>query len=356
MKLINAEIKNQSEEDAAAELTTYNFGAGGTAIGISYADARSSHVVDAGLMRASSDNTDDDESFLSINAIDSTEIRIGDTGKNASDEPTSGSISASIGAGVGGASVAIAEKNSKVKAWMGDDDGGSQSVIDGFSSQKINAQVEGQIRAKAFAAGAGLLGALQGVGTEARDYSSASTVLKGEIGAGDGSINASSYVVPNTLSRAYGVTIAAGGSAGVSVANAFVDTKSEVLVSDQTVFKDAAAVIINAQTGDSGDEDYVSADAQAFAASGAIFVGVGATQSRARNTAETIATIGDDVTLPADDFIVNARNYSRQISDADGYAVGALAVGYTESFATSKTSISLFSFKKRSASLPSFGL
>ncbi|NRA43102.1 MAG: hypothetical protein HRU21_12460, partial [Pseudomonadales bacterium] len=343
---INARANNQSDEDAAVELMTYNVGVGGTAIGVSYADVRSSHIVEAGLKRATSNDTVNDNGTLRINAIDSTELRIGDTRAEVSDEASDGMFDLKIGAGVAGVSVAIAEKDAKVKAWMGDyDDNGTVSVnddrftvINGYSQQDISAKVEGQIRAKAFAAAAGLFVGLQGVGTEARDYSSANTVLAGFIGAGEGTVNAVSLASPETYSRAYGVTVSGLGSAGASVANAFADTQSTVTVNKYTYFSDNASLNINAQTGDGVSDNYVSANAQAFAASGAIFVGVGAAQANAENTAATHADIGDYVYLPADDFIVNARNYSRQIADADGYAVGALAVGYTESFATSQTS------------------
>ncbi len=337
-------IRNKSDAAAAGEMKNFVIGAGGTAIGVSYSDVRSAHRVAAGLTQAVSADTVNDAGTLAISAKDATEIRIGDTGSDVSANPGDGTMNIQVGAGAVGVSVGIAEKNANVDAWLGayDDKGTSSTsddvvaIVDGYATQTVDAVVTGKVRSTAFAAAGGLIGGVQGVVTDARDYSDADAVVYGRIGSGTGSLIVKAQTVPETFSRAYGVTVAGGASLGGSFSYAKADTHATARIADRTQLSDNSAVTVEAQTGKAGNQ-YVSADASAFSASGALLAGISGAEAVAINNSDTVAKTGDYVQLPAGDLTVKATNHSRQISDADGYFVGAVSAGLTFSTAQSQT-------------------
>ena len=343
---VQGRVRNKSDDDAAAEMKNFIISAGGTAIGVAYSDVRSKHRVVAGLTQAVSSDTTNDSGTLNITAQDTTELRIGDTGSNVSSDPANGTLNVNIGAGAVGVSVGIAEKDSDVDAWLGayDDKGTTATsddvytVVDGFSSQTVAAEVSGKVRSTAFAAAGGLLGGVQGVVTDARDTSNADAVVYGQIASGaNGVLNVKASAVPETFSRAYGVTVAGGASVGGSFAYAKADTTANATVANRTDLFEGATVNVDAVTGKT-DANYVSADATAFAASGGLLVGISGAEARATNNSDTTANIGDYVKLPVGDLNVSASNRSRQIGDADGYFVGLYSAGLTFSTAESQTS------------------
>ncbi|MDB2384262.1 leukotoxin LktA family filamentous adhesin [Endozoicomonas sp.] len=342
---IGSLVRNKSNSEAAGEMKNFVIGAGGTAIGVSYSDVRSKHRVVAGLSQAVSSDTVNDAGTLSVSAKDATEIRIGDTGSDVSSNPEDGTMNIQVGAGAIGVSIGIAEKNSDVDAWLGtyDDNGTTSisddtlSIVDGFSSQTVDAMVVGKVRSTAFAGAGGLIGGAQGVVTDARDYSNADAVVSGRIGSGSGSLTVKALTVPETFSRAYGVTVAGGASLGGSFSYAKADTTANAMISNRTQLSDNGAVVVEAHTGKAG-ANYVSANAAAFSASGALLVGISGSEAVATNNSDTTAKVGDYVQLPTGDLTVKANNQSRQISDADGYFVGAVAAGLTFSTAQSQTS------------------
>ncbi len=342
---IGSLVRNKSDNDAAGEMKNFVIGVGGTAIGVSYSDVRSKHRVVAGLSQAVSTDTANDAGTLAISAKDATELRIGDTGSDVSANPGDGTMNIQVGAGAVGVSVGIAEKDSDVDAWLGtyDNNGTSTtsddklSLVDGFSTQTVDAIVTGKVRSTAFAAAGGLLGGVQGVVTDARDYSNADAIVSGRIGSGSGSLTVKASVVPETFSRAYGVTVAGGASLGGSFSYAKADTTANAVISDRTQLSDNGAVIVEAQTG-KADQNYVSSNAAAFSASGALLAGISGAEAVATNNSDTTAKVGDYVQLPTGDLTVKANNISRQISDADGYFVGAVSAGLTFSTAESQTS------------------
>ena len=343
---VQGRVRNKSDDDAAGEMKNFIISAGGTAIGVAYSDVRSKHRIVAGLTQAVSSDTTNDSGTLNITAQDTTELRIGDTGSNVSSDPANGNLNVNIGAGAVGVSVGIAEKDSDVDAWLGAyDDKGTiatsddvYTVVDGFSSQTVAAKVSGKVRSTAFAAAGGLLGGVQGVVTDARDTSNADAVVYGQIASGaNGVLNVKASAVPETFSRAYGVTVAGGASVGGSFAYAKADTTTNATIADRTDLVEGATVNVDAVTGKT-DANYVSADATAFAASGGLLVGISGAEARATNNSDTTAYIGDYVKLPVGDLHVSASNRSRQIGDADGYFVGLYSAGLTFSTAESQTS------------------
>ena len=342
---IGSLVRNKSNSEAAGEMKNFVIGAGGTAIGVSYSDVRSKHRVVAGLSQAVSSDTVNDAGTLAVSAKDATELRIGDTGSDVSSSPEDGTMNIQVGAGAVGVSVGIAEKDSDVDAWLGayDDKGTATtsddklSVVDGFSTQTVDAIVVGKVRSTAFAAAGGLLGGVQGVVTDARDYSNADAVVSGRIGSGSGSLTVKALAVPETFARAYGVTVAGGASLGGSFSYAKADTTANAIISNRTQLSDNGAVTVEAQTG-KAHKDYVSANAAAFSASGALLAGISGAEAVATNNSDTTAKVGDYVQLPTGDLTVKANNQSRQIADADGYFVGAVSAGLTFSTAQSQTS------------------
>ena len=339
-------VRDKDGNDAAGEMKNFIISAGGTAIGVSYSDVRSKHRVVAGLTQAVSSDTANDSGTLSVTAKDTTELRIGDTDSDVSANPEQGTLNITVGAGAIGVSVGIAEKDSDVDAWLGAyDDKGTTSttddvhtIVDGFSTQTVTADVSGRVRSTAFAGAGGLLVGVQGVATDARDKSDVDAVVYGQIGSGsNGSLTVRATAVPETFSRAYGVTVAGGASVGGSFAYAKADTTANAKIADRTLLSENGTVTVDAVTGKSGSS-YVSADATAFAASGGLLVGISGAEAKATNNSDTTARIGDYVQLPVGDLNVSASNRSRQISDADGYFVGLYSAGLTFSTAESQTS------------------
>ncbi|GAA5525120.1 hypothetical protein Maes01_01680 [Microbulbifer aestuariivivens] len=327
---VDAQVKDVSEDDAAGEMKSFVVGLGGTSVVVNYNDVRSELRTVAGVTSALGDDSGD----IAVSARDTTELRVGDVDAGRPDDPTDGSLSVNIGAAAVGVSIGFAEKHSDVDAWLGETGQG----VDGFNNIYVDAYSDGLVKTTAFALGGGLLAGIQGVVTDARDESEVNSTVYGTISAGSGVVNIEAQAVPEVYSRAYGVTVAGVGAMGGSFAYAIADTSAEAEAADGTYFTGEGSVIIRAETGDGSDEDYVSADANAFAASGGLLAGIAGSEALARNSSQAVATVGDGVRIPDNDFAVYARNTAVQIADADGYFVGLVSGGYNESTAESKTS------------------
>ncbi|WP_193166404.1 leukotoxin LktA family filamentous adhesin [Microbulbifer hainanensis] len=327
---VDAQVMDVSDEDAAGEMKSFVISGGGTGVAISYNDMRSELRTVAGVTSAAGDDTGD----LSVSARDTTELRVGDLDAGKPGDPTEGSLSVSVGAAAIGVSIGFAEKNSDVDVWLG----ATGQSVDGYNNIDLDAYSAGLVKTSSFALAGGLLAGVQGVVTDARDESNVNATVYGTISAGSGAVNIDAQAVPEVYSRAYGVTVAVGGSMGGSFSYAIADTKAEAEAADGTYFTGEGTVTIRAETGDGSDEDYVSADANAFAASGGLLAGVAGSEALARNSSQAVATVGDGVRIPDNDFGVYARNTAVQYADADGYFVGLYAGGFNFSTAESKTS------------------
>ncbi|WP_158078552.1 hypothetical protein, partial [Microbulbifer mangrovi] len=327
---VDARVMDVSDEDAAGEMKSFVISGGGTGVAISYNDVRSELRTVAGVTSGAGDDTGD----LSVSARDTTELRVGDLDAGKPGDPTEGSLSVSVGAAAIGVSIGFAEKNSDVDAWLGE----TGQSVDGFNNIYVDAYSGGLVKTSAFALAGGLLAGVQGVITDARDESDVKSTVYGTISAGSGVVNIEAQAVPEVYSRAYGVTVAVGGSMGGSFSYAIADTKAEAEAADGTYFTGEGTVTIRAETGDGADEDYVSTDANAFAASGGLLAGVAGSEALSRNSSQAVATVGDGVRIPDNDFGVYARNTAVQYADADGYFVGLYAGGFNFSTAESKTS------------------
>jgi hypothetical protein len=313
---------------SAGEVEAFSAGVGALVIGVSYSDVLVQNRVVAGVSRAVGNDSGD----LSVSARDITTVKVGGDNENSPEN-------VSVGTGVIGASVARAEKNSDVDAFLGK--GGS--TIDGYMDMSVAGLVSGQVRATGFAVSAGVIGVM-GVSSNAEDNSSVDAQVIGNVdtGASTGSLDVTASSVPQTYARAYGVTVAAGAAVGGSFAYATANTSATASVSDYVTFSGNGAVSVTAQTGETNtasQASYFSADAKALAASGGLLAGVAATEVTAKNTSTTTAKIGNYVTLPSSDLDVTAFNYSGQRADGDAYFGGAiLGVGTNTSTAQSGTS------------------
>ena len=339
---ITATARDQADDAVAAEMKNYVIGAsGGVAVGISYSDARSENRVVAGLKQATGNDTGD----LNVSASDTTRLRIGDIsadstedGENFAADPTTGNMNINIGAGAVGLSAAIARKNSDVDAWLGAFDGVDRTLVDGYLDQSVLAESSGQLKSTAFAASGGAYFAVQGVVTDARDRSEVNATVAGEIDTGaEGTLTVNATAVPETFANAFGVTISAGGAAGGSFSYSVVETEAIASVTDATKFTGTGSVSIEAVTGKQ-ESGYESAIAGAFAASGGIGGALSASEAEAHSKSETVAEIGDFVSLPLGDLSVTATSNTKQLADANGYFIGTYAAGLNFSSANSETS------------------
>ena len=334
---INASVENVSDEDGALEMKSFIVGLGGTTVVVNYTDARSENRVVAGVNAAVGNDTGD----INVSATDSTEVRLGDVDSGAPSSDTDGSLNVNIGAGAVGVSVGYASKESDIDAWIGE----SGKLIDGYQNINLSALNEGMVKSTAFSLAGGLLVGAQGVITHAQDLSNVNSTLFGTISTGTGIVNVDAESMPEVFSSAYGVTLGGAASAGLSFAYATADTYTKAEVADGTIFtnsegdeSDAAMVYINSVTGDRNDDDYISASARAFAASGGLLVGIAGSEANATNKSQTISRVGDYVRLPDNTLSVTAQTTSNQFSDADGYFVGYYAAGAQVSGSYSETS------------------
>ncbi|AQQ68773.1 hypothetical protein Mag101_14865 [Microbulbifer agarilyticus] len=326
---VDAQVMNISDDDAAGEMKSWVISGGGTGITVNYNDVRSELRTVAGVSSA----TGDDSGDISVSARDTTELRVGDLDAGKPSDPTEGSLSVTVGAGAIGASIGFAEKNSDVDAWLGE----TGKAISGYNTVELDAYSAGLVKTSAFALAGGLIAGVQGVVTDARDESNVNATVYGTIDA-DAAVNIDAQATPEVFSRAYGVTVAAGGAMGGSFSYAIADAKAVAEVGDGTYFTGNADVNVRAETGDGSNDDYVSADANAFAASGGLLAGVAGSEALAENSSQAVAKVGDGVRIPDNDFGVYARNTAIQYADADGYFVGLFAGGFNWSTAESSTS------------------
>ena len=329
--VIGASLENVSDDDAALEMKSFIVGLGGTSVVVNYNDARSENRVVAGINSVEGNDTGD----LEVTASDSTEIRLGDVDSGKPSSVTDGNLNLNIGAGALGVSIGYAKKDSDIDAWIGE----TGKLVGGFNNISLSAVNSGMVKSTNFALAGGLIAGIQGVITDARDDSDVKAVVYGTIDTGSDAsvVNISAQSAPELYSSAYGVTVAAGGSMGGSFAYAITNTKAEAEVADGTVFNGSGNVVVRSETG-SGADGYESAYSAAFAASGGLLLGVAGSEARSTNNAQSIARVGDYVSLPYSDFSVYARHTGVQIADADGYFVGLVAGGYQTGVAQSFSS------------------
>ena len=327
--VIGASLENVSDDDGALEMKSFIVGLGGTSVVINYTDARSENRVVAGINSAVGDDTGD----LQVTAKDSTEIRLGDVSSGKPSSVTDGSLNINVGAAAIGVSVGYAEKDGDIDAWIGE----QGKLIDGYSNITLSAVNEGMVKSTGFALAGGLLAGVQGVITSAHDDSDVNATVYGTIGTGSGVVNVNAQSAPSLYSSAYGVTVAAGGAMGGSFAYATTETKAQAEIADGAIFNGSGNVVVRSETG-SGNDGYETAYAAAFAASGGLLAGIAGSEARATNHSQSIAKVGDGVSIPYSDFSVYARHTGVQIADADGYFVGLVAGGYQTGVAQSFTS------------------
>ncbi|MBL4833668.1 MAG: hypothetical protein JKY26_06795, partial [Pseudomonas sp.] len=328
--VVGATIENVSDADAAGEAKSAVIGLGGVSVVVNYIDIRSANRVIAGVTAASGSDTGD----LIVTAADTTELRIGDVDAGRPDSATDGSLNVNLGSAAIGVSYGYVEKASEVDAWLGK----AGRLVDGYDNMTVSANSAGMVKSTAFSLAGGISAGIQGVVTDAQDNSHADATLFGTIGTGSGLVNVSAQVVPEIYSSAYGVTVSGGYSMGGSFAYAMTEAEARASVADGVTFTGGGDVLVRSETGDGSDADYQAAYAAAFAASGGLMLGVAGTEARASNSAQSIASVGDFVTIPDADFEVYARHTGVQIADADGFFVGAFAGGYQVGLAESFSS------------------
>jgi hypothetical protein len=328
--VVGATIGNVSDEDAAGESKSVVIGLGGVSVVVNYVDIRAENRVVAGVSSASGSDTGD----LIVTAADTTELRVGDVDPGRPDSATDGSLNVNLGSAAIGISYGYVKKDSDVDAWLGQ----TGKLVDGYDNMIVSANSSGLVKSTAFSLAGGITAGIQGVVTDAHDNSHADATLYGTIGTGSGLVNVSAQVVPELYSSSYGVTVSGGSSMGGSFAYAMTDAEARATVADGVRFTGSGDVIVRSEIGDGSDLAYESAHAAAFAASGGFMLGVAGAEARASNNAQSVARVGDYVTIPDADFEVYARHTGVQIADADGYFIGAFAGGYQVGLAESFSS------------------
>jgi hypothetical protein len=328
--VVGATIENVSDEDAAGESKSVVIGLSGISVVVNYADIRAANRVVAGVSAASGSDTGD----LIVTAMDITELRVGDVDSGRPDSATDGSLNVNVGGGAFGVSFGYAKKASEVNAWLGE----TGKLVDGYDNMTVSANSSGLVKSTAFSLAGGIAAGIQGVITEAHDNSHVNATLFGTIGTGSGLLSLSAQVVPELYSSAYGVTVSGGSSMGGSFAYAMTEAEARATVADGVTFTGSGDVVVRSEVGDGSDADYEAAHAAAFAASGGMMLGVAGTEARASNNAQSVARVGNYVSIPDADFEVYARHTGVQIADADGFFVGAFAGGYQVGLAESFSS------------------
>ncbi|GGD07341.1 leukotoxin LktA family filamentous adhesin [Halopseudomonas salina] len=328
--VVGATIENVSDDDAAGEAKSVVVGLGGISVVVNYVDIRAENRVVAGVSSASGSDTGD----LIVTATDTTELRLGDVDPGRPDSATDGSLNVNLGSAAIGVSYGYAKKASDVDALLGE----TGKLVDGYDNMTVSANSSGMVKSTAFSLAGGISAGIQGVVTDAHDNSHADATLFGTIGTGSGLVNVSAQVVPEIYSSAYGVTVSGGYSMGGSFAYAMTDAEARATVADGVIFTGSGDVLVRSEVGDGSDADYQTAHAAAFAASGGLMLGVAGAEARASNNAQSVARVGNYVTIPDADFKVYARHTGVQIADADGYFVGAFAGGYQVGLAESFSS------------------
>ncbi|AFP29913.1 leukotoxin LktA family filamentous adhesin [Marinobacter sp. BSs20148] len=328
--VVGATIENVSDEDAAGESKSVVIGLGGVSVVVNYVDIRAANRVVAGVTSASGSDTGN----LIVTAADTTELRLGDVNPGRPDSATDGSLNVNLGTSAIGVSYGYVKKASEVDAWLGE----TGKLVDGYDNMTVSANSSGMVKSTAFSLAGGISAGIQGVVTDAHDNSHANATLFGTIGTGSGLLSLSAQVVPELYSSAYGVTVSGGFSMGGSFAYAMTDAEARAAVADGVTFTGSGDVVVRSEVGDGADADYETAHAAAFAASGGLMLAVAGSEARASNNAQSVASVGDYVTIPDADFEVYARHTGVQIADADGYFIGAFAGGYQVGLAESFSS------------------
>ncbi|AKO51858.1 hypothetical protein ABA45_05015 [Marinobacter psychrophilus] len=328
--VVGATIENVSDEDAAGESKSVVIGLGGISVVVNYVDIRAANRVVAGVSAASGSDTGD----LIVTAMDTTELRLGDVDPGRPDSATDGSLNVNLGTAAIGVSYGYVKKASEVDAWLGE----TGKLVDGYDNMTVSANSSGLVKSTAFSLAGGISAGIQGVVTDAHDNSHANATLFGTIGTGSGLLSLSAQVVPELYSSAYGVTVSGGYSMGGSFAYAMTDAEARATVADGVTFTGSGDVVVRSEVGDGSDADYEAAHAAAFAASGGLMLGVAGAEARASNNAQSVARVGNYVSIPDADFEVYARHTGVQIADADGYFIGAFAGGYQVGLAESFSS------------------
>ncbi|WP_174958709.1 leukotoxin LktA family filamentous adhesin [Halopseudomonas pelagia] len=328
--VVGATVENVSDEDAAGEAKSVVVGLGGVSVVVNYVDIRAENRVVAGVSSANGS----DAGNLIVSAADTTELRLGDVDPGRPDSATDGSLNVNLGSAAIGVSYGYAKKASDVDAWLGE----TGKLVDGYDNMTVSANSSGMVKSTAFSLAGGIAAGIQGVVTDAHDNSHADATLYGTVGTGSGLLSLSAQVVPELYSSAYGVTVSGGYSMGGSFAYAMTDAEARATVADGVIFTGSGDVLVRSEVGDGSDADYQTAHAAAFAASGGLMLGVAGAEARASNNAQSVARVGNYVTIPNADFKVYARHTGVQIADADGYFVGAFAGGYQVGLAESFSS------------------
>ncbi|WP_279245767.1 leukotoxin LktA family filamentous adhesin [Candidatus Litorirhabdus singularis] len=328
--VVDARAGNLSAADAAAESSSFVGSLGGITVVVNYNDARSEQRVVAGVAGA----TGSDSGDLTITAVDTTEVRIGSLDAGRPSSVADGDVSVTLGAGAVGVSVGYAEKSGKVDAWLGK----AGRSVDGYNNLTIDASSAGLVKATGFGLAGGIGGALQGVITTAEDNAKVTATLDGSVSTGTGLLKLTAQSAPELFSSAFGVTLSGSASMGGSFAYATTNTEAKTVVADGVTFGGFGDVEVRSETGDGSREDYQSTYAAAFAASGGLLLGIAGSEANATNNAQSVAQIGDNVTLPNANFKVLARHTGIQIAESDGYFIGLAAGGYQTGLAQSFTS------------------
>ena len=244
-------------------------------------------------------------------------------------------ISVMVGGVVAGLTYVEAQKGGSVQAVLAAD-AATARVID------VSADSRGAVKAKALVGAAGIGPALGANHASASDKVDTGATLGGAVDAVDVTVAATR--TPQVSAATVGGGVSASVQVGLSHSEADIAGATRATVLDNTRFGlyggAAAGGSLAVQAHNQVAAGSASADADASATGGGVLAGLNGAMATAGNSAAIAARIGDGVTLPIGDMLVDAHNVSSQRADASGNSAGMVSGGGSLATASSAVDVS----------------
>ena len=257
------------------------------------------------------------DSAASLRAGPNSPITIRALANNVAEADASG-IAVAGGLGVG-AALADAKANGATTAYLdGNVTQGGDLIIEALSRHDADSD------ATAGAGGIVLAGAGADSDATAAPTSQSAYITTGRTVSVGGDVTVRSVSEVGADAESLGVSVAAGASVGVSLADAVTGGTIEASVGDQTQISADSLVVAAVRKLPSGSP---SSHAKAVAGSGGLLLGVNATVANASSQGTVTAAAGDQVRLPNGDVTIVAMSETSQDVESTGIAVGIIGAG-----------------------------
>ena len=311
---------------SAVDASAYAGAAGLVGLGAAFVDARIDNdvsvTVDARIQDTRNTSAADlSGNRLTMTAEDTTSVDVE-------------AVGAAAGAAAAGIVVANAGKTSVVDARIV-----NASLLDDRQVD-IRALAMGAVSSNSIAAAGGVFAAASGSIATAIDSAQISAgVYNSNLIVNGTGLQIDALATPETSAEAFGVSVSGYASVGASVATAQADSTVNAVIGNGTTIEGSGSVGLRARA-DKAAADAQTANATATgAAGGAGLIGANATVTDAFSNTDVTAKVESGATLnTSGSTTISARNISNQLSDADSYAVGLVAMGGNVSTAKSEGS------------------